>query len=58
VIEFNKLQNVSMDGPSVNWNMIRHSKWTKIKCEEDVEIMNVGGCRLHVMHGSGKHLCF
>ena len=43
--------HMSMDGPSVNWDVLKiHSKYREE--HELSELINIGSCGLHVMHGA------
>lgn len=55
-LNFKNVFQISMDGPNVNWAF--HEKLQQhIKEEFDCQIMNIGSCGLHVMHGAFKHGC-
>lgn len=45
-LDLKKLLQVSMDGPNVNW------KFFKLLCEEDVTLIDIGSCGLHILHGA------
>ena len=40
-----------MDGCNVNWKLY-HSLFQKRKGEELPDLLNIGSCSLHVVHGS------
>ena len=44
---------VSMDGPKVNWKFYQDLA-ENIKSEHEVQLLNIGSCGLHKVHGSFK----
>lgn len=50
------LLQVSMDGPSVNWAFYEKLQ-QKVKAECNCQILNIGSCGLHIVHGAFKHGC-
>jgi len=53
------LQNilqVSMDGPNVNWSFYEKMQ-QKVKSECGCQMLNIGSCGLHIVHGAFKHGC-
>ena len=42
-----------MDGPNVNWKFY-HNLFQECKGEELPDLLNIGSCSLHVVHGSFK----
>lgn len=50
-LNYNGLLQISMDGPSVNWSF--YEKFgRKLKENNDSELINIGSCGLHVLHGA------
>ena len=50
------LQQVSMDGPSVNWTMVDQlSLQVERECQR--KLLNVGSCGLHTLHNAFRHGC-
>ena len=47
------LVQISMDGPNVNWKFY-HNLFQERKSEELPDLLNIGSCSLHVVHGSFK----
>ena len=48
-----QLQQLSMDGPSTNWSVLKLLH--KDHCEKDYpNIIDIGSCSLHVVHGAFK----
>ena len=50
-LDLGKMRQLSMDGPNVNWDVL------KINCQyreenEHPKLINIGSCGLHVMHGA------
>ena len=49
-----KVVQVSMDGPNVNWSF--HDKLQKkLKLDFNAQLLDVGSCGLHIVHGAFKH---
>lgn len=49
----NKLLQISMDGPAVNWKLLRIFQEDKSQEDPDApKMINLGSCGLHVLHGS------
>ena len=46
------LAQVSMDGPNVNWKMYDKLVEERGENEQLPELINVGSCGLHVVHGA------
>lgn len=46
-LKLDSLLQVSMDGPNVNWKFLR-----LLQEDEDVNIVDLGSCGLHVVHGA------
>ncbi|XP_055620811.1 uncharacterized protein LOC129765028 [Toxorhynchites rutilus septentrionalis] len=51
-IPLNKLLQVSMDGPNVNWSFLRELKMDFEHGEE--RLLDLGSCGLHILHGAFK----
>lgn len=51
-IPLNKLLQVSMDGPNVNWSFLRELKLDFQHGEE--KLLDLGSCGLHILHGAFK----
>ena len=52
-LDTSKMYQISMDGPSVNWTFYRTV--SKEREENELhELINVGSCGLHVLHGAFK----
>lgn len=51
-VPLSKLLQVSMDGPNVNWAFLRELK-VDIQ-HNDKELLDVGSCGLHILHGAFK----
>lgn len=51
-VELSKIVQVSMDGPNVNWLFMKKLKEKTKMCEEDPDILDLGSCGLHVVHGA------
>lgn len=51
-----KIRQISMDGPNVNFAFLREYKSyiKEISSNDDVEIIDIGSCSLHLVHGSYK----
>ena len=50
-----KVIQVSMDGPNVNWSF--HDKLQKkLKLDFNSQLLDVGPCGLHIVHGVFKHV--
>ena len=45
------LMQVSMDGPNVNWKFYRYYFYER-SVEELPDLLNIGSCGLHAVHGS------
>ena len=43
-----------MDGPDVNWKMLRKITEERSSTEHYCGLKNVGSCNLHVVHGTFK----
>ena len=52
----NGLLQVSMDGPSVNWSFFNKMD-RDIKEHQDAQLINIGSCGLHVLHGAFQTGC-
>lgn len=50
-LDLNKLIQLSMDGPSVNWKFF-DSLQQQLDRDLGVQLLNVGSCGLHVLHGA------
>ncbi|CAM4635460.1 unnamed protein product [Leuciscus chuanchicus] len=49
----NKLLQISMDGPAVNWKLLRIFQEDKSQKDPDApKMIHLGSCGLHVLHGS------
>jgi len=48
-----KFLQLSMDGPNVKWNVLELLQQERAK-EERPEIVNIGSCGLHIVHGAFK----
>ena len=47
------MYQISMDGPSVYWKF--YEAMTKVRAENELhELINIGNCGLHVIHGAFK----
>lgn len=46
-LKLKKLLQVSMDGPNVNWKFLK-----LLKEDDDVNLIDLGSCGLHVVHGA------
>ena len=44
---------LSMDGPNVNWDVLHHQDQYR-KEKEFPDIIIIGGCGLHILHGALK----
>ena len=55
-VSLQNLLQVSMDGPSVNWAFYEKLQ-QKVKDECSCQILNIGSCGLHIVHGAFKHGC-
>ena len=50
-LDLGKLLQVSMDGPNVNWDVLKlHSSYREQN--ECSKLINIGSCELHVLHGA------
>lgn len=47
-----KLLQISMDGPNVNWKFVDDLKKTLYAHAEDRQLVELGSCGLHVVHGA------
>lgn len=47
------LLQLGMDGPNINWKVFR-DLGDEIRLEKDTDLLNVGSCGLHVVHGAFK----
>ena len=47
------LVQISMDGPNANWKFY-HNLFQECKGEELPDLLNIGSCSLHVVHGSAE----
>ena len=52
----NGFLQVSMDGPSVNWSFFNKID-RDIKEHQDAQLINIGSCGLHVLHGAFQRGC-
>lgn len=46
-LKLDKILQISMDGPNVNWKFLR-----LLNENEDVKLLQLGSCGLHVLHGA------
>ena len=53
-LNLSKALQVSMDGPNVNWAFYNQLQ-KKIKLDHNTQMLNVGSCGLHIIHGAFKH---
>jgi len=53
--ESQKMVQISMDGPRVNWNFLELIASDLKKNEDDPDLLNVGSCGLHVVHGAFQY---
>lgn len=51
MLNLEKMMQVSMDGPNVNWAFLRELKQ---EFKGDVKLFDLGSCGLHIMHGAFK----
>lgn len=51
-LDLSLLMQVSMDGPNVNHKFLAELKENLTKLPEDPELLDLGSCGLHVLHGS------
>lgn len=51
-LSLDKLLQVSMDGPSVNWKFLRLLKSDLELGDESPKLLEIGSCGLHVIHGA------
>lgn len=52
-LELKRLGQLSMDGPSTNWNVLQLLHDDREE-KEYPRIVNIGSCSLHVLHGAFK----
>ena len=53
-LNLSKALQVSMDGPNVNWAFYNQLQ-KKIKLDHNTQMLNIGSCGLHIIHGAFKH---
>lgn len=52
-LSLEKLMQIGMDGPNVNWKVFSDLS-DEIRVERGTDLLNVGSCGLHVVHGAFK----
>lgn len=53
-IKLENLMQLGMDGPNVNWKVFEDLA-AEIRLEKETDLLNVGSCGLHVLHGAYKN---
>ena len=50
ILNLSRMLQISMDGPSTNWKFF--NELSKYRC--DCELIDIGSCGIHIMHGAFK----